>query len=71
VPVLKLLKSYCDTVSCLMDNLYYLGRIGFYRWSNPQEDFLVSAVGTFTTLTSLTLDILSEVLTIYSKKMAE
>ncbi len=66
--MLKLVKNCFDMISCLMDHLYYLARVGVYKWTNKQEDYLVTAVAAFCTLTSLSLDILNEFTIAYAKK---
>ncbi len=54
-----------------MDNLYYFGRVGVYKWTNNREEHLVSQTATFMALSSLTIDIIRELVNIYSKKLNE
>ena len=68
VPVMKLLKSLIDMFSCIVDHWYYFARIGAYKWTNKQEDYLFTCFASFMIMVSVTLDILNEFTTLYTKK---
>ena len=65
---MKLLKAFMDMCSCILDHWYYFGRIGAYKWSNKQEDYLVTCLAAFMTLTSVVLDLVNEFTIAYAKK---
>ena len=54
-----------------MDHWYYFGRIGAYKWTNKQEDYMVTCLASFSTLSSLTLDLINEFTVLYSKMQLE
>jgi hypothetical protein len=49
-------------VSTLSDNWVYLGKVGLYRWSNDQEDYLISQINSVTSFMVLLLELLGECL---------
>jgi hypothetical protein len=65
VPVIKLVKNFFDMMSCIMDHWYYFGRIGAYKWTNKQEDYMVTCLASFSTLSSLILDLINELAVVY------
>ena len=50
----------CDLVSITMDNWYYFGRIGTYKFKSATEQLWISRCGTIPTIISYTIDILKE-----------
>ena len=67
IALIRLIQIFINTVCALSDNWYYLGKVGIYKWSSPNEEHLAAMLASATALISLAIDIVNEISTILVK----